>query len=92
MALTPTPSPTATPAPQPTPPPGYDDTAHHEVVADSGQQTINAATSSSPAARVTSTDELDALRLEVIWLRRFLCVGLGVYLGWSAMLLLFKYH
>lgn len=77
-------------AQSPTPVP--DNVAHHEVTADSGQGTITAATSGSPAATVTTADELDAIRMEIIWSRRFLCVGLGMYLGWSSMLFLFKYH
>jgi hypothetical protein len=58
------------------------------VGGDSGQAAIEAA----EGGLVTSAAELDAIRLEIIELRRFVVIIGGIFFGWICMAQLFRAH
>lgn len=66
--------------------PTPDDSSNHQVTIDSGQETI------VNGGVATTADELDAIRLEIIELRRFVLILGGAFLAWNSMKLLFRYH
>ncbi len=68
-----------------------DSAQHHEVIADSGQATVESAIENSPASSVTTAVELDAIRMEIIQARRFMVVLGGCWLAWASLSLLFRW-
>jgi hypothetical protein len=75
-----------TPTPVPTPPPCLDGCGM--VNGDSGQITIV----NAEGGLVSSATELDAIRLEIIELRRFVVIIGGIFFGWLVMVYLFRTH
>jgi hypothetical protein len=74
-------TPTPTPAPNPTPISGYDDNTNHQVNAGTGKSIVDDAAASSPPQLATTSEELDAIRMEVINFRRHVLLGFGVLFG-----------
>jgi hypothetical protein len=87
---TPTPTPTPDTSPTPTPNTSPDINSNHQVPAGMGQAIIDAADDSNEL--VTTAEQLDAVRLEIITLRRFVVIIGGIFLGWMMMLQLFRAH
>jgi hypothetical protein len=59
------------------------------VGADSGQAAIAAA---SPGDTISTATELDAIRLEIIMLRRFTVILGGIFFGWAILVKVFSSH
>jgi hypothetical protein len=88
QAQDPTPTPEPTASPEATPIFAADDTANHQVPAGQGQVIVANATDNS--GLVTSAEELDAIRLEIITQRRFIVIIGGIFFGWLMMVYLFR--
>jgi hypothetical protein len=74
------------PTPSPTPISYADESANHQVPADQGQIIIL----NADGGLVTTAEELDAIRLEIITLRRFVTIIGGIFLGWNMIAYLFR--
>jgi hypothetical protein len=63
------------------------DNACEQVSPGSGQEAIDA----NPPS-VSSAVELDAIRLEIIALRRYVVILGGIFFGWAITVYLYRYH